>query len=188
MVNPRLKLTVKPIEIPSDVQVDLKGNSILVKGPLGEISREFPKNITISYADNTVYIKRDSDEKFSKAIEGTTRALISNFVEGVTKGFSKTLELSGIGFRANLEDKVLTLLVGFSHPIKFEAPVGVSFEVKENKIKVFGVDKQLVGDTAARIKKVRKPDPYKGKGIKYEGEIIKKKVGKTAKLGAGEKL
>ena len=174
----------KEIIIPQDVQVEL-GSKVIVKGPKGELSLKIPSKIVVEKTDDTLKISRKDEDKESKALHGLIRSLLANMVVGVTDGYKKTLELSGIGFRANLTGEKLTMSVGFSHPVEIQPPEGVVFSVSGNKITVSGISKELVGRVAAQIRKVRPPDAYKGKGIKYEGEILRLKPGKAAKAGVG---
>lgn len=171
----------KPIEIPSGVQVTIADDKITVKGPKGELVQALHPLITVKQEDNTVVvsIEKESDQK-SKAFWGLFRSLISNMVFGVTEGYSKQLEINGVGYRAVVSGQKLTLNVGYSHPVDFELPQGISGVVEKNVITLTGIDKQLIGETAANIRKVRKPEPYKGKGIKYVEEVIRRKVGKAA--------
>jgi large subunit ribosomal protein L6 len=172
----------EPIAIPDGVDVDLQGSRVTVTGPGGTLHQDVSPELTVRLDDGTVRVERPSDEREHRALHGLTRTLIANMVEGVTKGFEKRLEIQGVGYRAALRGSDLELQVGYSHPVEFSAPEGISFEVPApNRIVVKGIDKQLVGETAARIRKVRKPEPYKGKGIRYEGEYVRKKAGKAAK-------
>lgn len=172
----------KPIELPKGVQVTIDGSHVKVKGPKGELERTMHPNMSITQNNGIITVERPNDEKKNRALHGLTRALLQNMVTGVTSGFSRTLELVGVGYRAEMKGKVLELAVGYSHPVLVSAPEGVTFEVipKENKITVAGADKQLVGEAASRIRRVRPPEPYKGKGIKYSDEQIQRKAGKTA--------
>lgn len=174
----------KPIELPENVQVDI-GQKILVKGPLGELYFKIPKGIKIEQANKQLIVRVVSSDQQIKALHGLTRSLIANMVEGVSRGFQKSLELSGIGFRANLSGEKLVLTIGYSHPVEIEAPKGIKFSVSENKITVSGIEKELVGKVAAEIRSRRPPDAYKGKGIRYVGEIVKLKPGKAAKTTGG---
>jgi large subunit ribosomal protein L6 len=172
----------EPIAIPDGVSVELEGSRVTVTGPGGELHREVSPELKVTVDDGTVRVERPSDEREHKALHGLTRTLIANMVEGVTKGFEKRLEIQGVGYRAALRGSDLELQVGYSHTVEFPAPEGIGFEVPApNRIVVKGIDKQLVGETAANIRKVRKPEPYKGKGIRYEGEYVRKKAGKAAK-------
>lgn len=173
----------QPIAIPEGVTVTVSGDNVVtVKGPKGQLVKAMHKDINVEVNDKLVLVKRNSDEKQYKALHGLTRALINNMVIGVTSGFQKSLELVGVGYRAQLTGKKLVLNLGYSHPVEVEATEGITFEVPaSNKIVVKGLDKQLVGEVAANVRRWRKPEPYKGKGIKYEGEIIRRKEGKTGK-------
>lgn len=174
-----------PIKIPAGVSVEQSGQSLVISGPKGKLNIVVVPEIKVEIVGAEVTVKRKNDLKKVKALHGLTRNLINNMVLGVTNGWSKDLELVGVGFRAQINGSKLVLNVGYSHPVEIESPEGVSFEVLDNtKIKVSGFDKQLVGQIAANIKKVRVPDVYKGKGIRYQGEYIRKKVGKSAKVGA----
>ena len=175
----------QPIEIPSGVEVSVDGSRVTVKGPRGTLERTFHQEVTIVKDDGVVLVERPDDEAFHRALHGLTRTLIAIMVEGVTKGYEKRLEIVGVGYRAALKGDDLELAVGFSHPVAFARPEGIEFEVPApTRIVVRGNDKQQVGEIAATIRKVRKPEPYKGKGIRYEGEYVRKKAGKAAK-GAG---
>lgn len=170
----------QPISIPQGVEIEIEGNLVKVKGPKGELSRELHKDMIIEMSENQVMVKRPSDEKLHKSLHGLTRTLVSNMVEGVTKGFEKTLELVGVGYRAQKQGNKLVLSVGYSHPVEIEPKEGIEVEVPvPTKIIVKGSDKEAVGALAANIRKVREPEPYKGKGIKYEQERIRRKVGKA---------
>jgi len=172
----------KPIDVPSGVNVDLVNNAITVKGPKGTLSRVLHKEIQVSMQDNVIHVERPSDNKLHRSLHGTTRTVIQNMVSGVTEGFTKNLELVGVGYRANKAGDKVVLNVGYSHPVEFVPEQGIEFDVPaNNKIIVKGIDKELVGATAAKIRSVREPEPYKGKGIKYEGERIIRKEGKAGK-------
>lgn len=182
-----------PIVIPSGVIVEKKGRTVTVNGPKGNLSLEVNKRIDIEVGDDKILVKRKNDDKFVRALHGLTRSLIANMILGVTNGWSKDLELVGVGFRAQVNGNQqagsggakLVLNVGFSHAVEITAPDGINFEVSDNtKIKVLGIDKYLVGQVSANVKNVRVPDVYKGKGIRYKGEYIRKKVGKSGKIGA----
>jgi large subunit ribosomal protein L6 len=172
----------QPIEVPSGVTVEVAGATVNVSGPGGKLAQRISPDMKVTVNDGQVLVERPSDEREHRALHGLTRSLIANMVEGVTKGFEKRLEIQGVGYRAALQGKDLELQVGFSHPVAFPAPEGIEFEVPApNRIGIKGIDKQLVGETAARIRRIRKPEPYKGKGIRYEGEYVRKKAGKAAK-------
>jgi large subunit ribosomal protein L6 len=172
----------KPIEIPAGVTVTVNGNTVTVKGPKGELTRTFHPDITIKLEDNVLTVSRPSDEKEHRALHGTTRSLLANMIEGVSKGYEKGLELVGVGYRASKQGKKLVLNVGYSHPVEIEPEEGLEIEVpSQTKIIVKGADKQRVGELAANIRAVRAPEPYKGKGIRYEGEVVRRKEGKTGK-------
>ena len=172
-----------PVEIPSGVDVEIKGSHLQVKGPKGILQHTFPPVIDITSEDGVVRISPNSDEKFALAMHGTARSLINNMVIGVTQGYEKDLDIEGVGYRAELQGKNLVLNVGFSHSVTIEPPEGVSFEVGERnrEIKVKGYDKQAVGQISAEIRAVRPPEPYKGKGIRYRGEYVRRKAGKAGK-------
>nr|WP_144924481.1 50S ribosomal protein L6 [Paenibacillus bovis] len=172
----------KPIEIPAGVTVTQNGNTVTVKGPKGELTNSFNAEMAINIEDNLITVTRPSDAKEHRSLHGTTRSLISNMVEGVSKGFEKSLELVGVGYRAQKQGNKLVLNVGYSHPVEFEAEEGVEIEVPANtKIIVKGYNKEMVGALASNIRAVRPPEPYKGKGIRYEGENVRRKEGKTGK-------
>ena len=173
-----------PVVLPNGVDVEIKGSAVRVKGPKGELSHTFPASMVISQEDGVIQVNRPSDERTQRALHGMTRALIQNMVSGVSAGFEKILEVNGVGYRAELDGKNLVLYVGYSHPVRMEPPAGISFEVdqKIRQIKVKGFDKQEVGQVAADIRKIRPPEPYKGKGIKYLDEKIRRKAGKTGKV------
>ena len=173
-----------PVVVPAGVDVKIKGTHVRVKGPKGELQHTFPADMAISLEDGEVVVKRPSDERTHRAFHGMTRSLINNMVLGVSTGFSKVLEINGVGYRAELEGNNLILNVGFSHPVKVEPPEGIEFEVdaRTRQIVIKGYDKQVVGHVAADIRKVRPPEPYKGKGIKYLDERIRRKAGKAGKV------
>ncbi|MBD3108619.1 50S ribosomal protein L6 [Bacillus sp. AGMB 02131] len=173
----------KPIEIPSGVTVTIDANNnVIVKGPKGELSRTFNPEITITQEENVITLTRPSDSKEHRTIHGTTRAVLANMVEGVSKGFERGLELIGVGYRAQKQGTKLVLNVGYSHPVEIEPEAGIEIEVPSNtKIIVKGANKERVGALAANIRDVRPPEPYKGKGIRYEGEFVRRKEGKTGK-------
>ena len=172
-----------PVEIPNGVKVDVKGSDIHVKGPKGELQRTFSSLIGIALENNQLVITRKTDLPEERALHGTTRAVLANMVNGVSKGFEVVLEVDGVGYRAEMEGKNLSLHVGYSHPVKVEPPAGISFETdtKTRQIKVLGFDKELVGQIAANIRNVRPPEPYHGKGLHYLGEHIRRKAGKAGK-------
>jgi len=172
-----------PVDIPGGVKVEVKGSDIHVKGPKGELQRTFSSLIGIKMENNQLLITRSSDLPAERALHGTTRAMLANMVNGVSKGFEVVLEVDGVGYRAEMEGKNLALHVGYSHPVKVEPPAGISFETdaKTRQIKVLGFDKELVGQIAANIRKVRPPEPYHGKGLHYLGEHIRRKAGKAGK-------
>ncbi|BCA86769.1 50S ribosomal protein L6 [Enterococcus sp. MJM12] len=172
----------KIVELPAGVEVKQDGNNITVKGPKGELTRTFSADITMNVEGNVVTFTRPNDTKEMKTIHGTTRANFNNMVVGVSEGFQKALELIGVGYRAQLQGKKLVLNVGYSHPVEIEAPAGVEIEVPANtQVIVKGINKEVVGELAANIRGVRPPEPYKGKGIRYVGEFVRRKEGKTGK-------
>lgn len=173
----------KPISIPSGVNVDVaSGNVITIKGPKGELSYGAPESLGIELEDGTLIVSRPDDARENRSLHGLSRTLISNMVIGVTDGFRKNLEIQGVGYRAAMDGKDLVLNVGFSHPVRFQAPDGISYALDgQTKVSVMGIDKQAVGEEAARIRRVRPPEPYKGKGIRYEGEVVRRKAGKAGK-------
>ena len=171
----------RPIEIPSGVTVTIEPNRVAVVGPLGSLQQQVPGRITIEQGDGRVVVTRPTERGEDRALHGLTRTLVANMVEGVTKGFEKKLEIQGVGYRAALKGSDLELSVGYSHPVTIKPRTGITFEVPApTQIVVKGTDKQVVGQTAAEIRKVRPPEPYKGKGIRYEGEYVRRKVGKRA--------
>ncbi|MEX0622208.1 MAG: 50S ribosomal protein L6 [Candidatus Woykebacteria bacterium] len=178
------KIGKQPIKKPENIQIEL-GQRVMVKGPRGELSLKLPHLIEVEEKDGTLVVVRKNESKEAKSLHGLIRTLIFNLIKGVTEGFQKSLELSGIGFRANLVGDKLVLSVGYSHQVEIEPPAGITFAVTGNKITVSGIDKELVGRMAAEIRNVRRPDPYKGKGIRYEGEVIRLKPGKSVKAGVG---
>ena len=172
----------QPITIPSGVELDVAGSHVSVKGPRGSLERDVHPEMRVVVDDGAARVERPSDERFHRSLHGLTRTLVANMVEGVTNGYQKRLEIVGVGYRAALRGGDLELALGFSHTISFPAPEGIEFEVPApNRITVRGIDKQLVGQVAANIRKLRKPDPYKAKGVKYAGEVIRRKVGKAGK-------
>lgn len=174
-----------PITIPDGVTVTLTGNGVQVKGPKGELSRTIPEGIAVSQEDGVISVTREGEAREVKALHGLIRSLIANMVLGVTQGFEKSLEIHGVGYRAAKQGNDIELAVGFSHSVKKTAPSGIEFDVPTpTRITVRGIDKELVGQTAAEIRAIKKPEPYKAKGIRYEGEHVRRKGGKAAKAGA----
>jgi large subunit ribosomal protein L6 len=171
------------VDVPAGVQVNVQGSNIHIKGPKGELKRTFSSLISIALDKNQVVITRNSDTPEERALHGTTRAVIANMMHGVSTGFVTTLEIEGVGYRSEMDGKTLILHVGYSHPVRMEPPAGISFEVelKTRQIKVLGYDREVVGQTAAEIRRVRPPEPYHGKGIRYAGEKIRRKAGKAGK-------
>jgi large subunit ribosomal protein L6 len=176
----------QPIEIPNGVDVTVgEGNVVTVKGPRGELTQTMHANMTIVVDDGAIRVERPDDLGFNRGLHGLTRSLVANMVEGVTKGYEKKLEIIGVGYRAAMKGKDIEVQAGYSHPVLVTVPEGIEFEVPApTQIVVRGNDKQAVGEIAAKIRKIRKPEPYKGKGIRYEGEYVRKKAGKAAKTGA----
>ncbi len=174
----------KPILIPEDVEVKIEGQKVLVKGPKGELQIEIRPEIKVDVKDKQIFVTPQIETKQTKAFWGLTRALVSNMIDGVVKGYEKKLEIQGVGFRAALEGEDLVLQVGFSHPVEIKKQEGIKFLVEKNIIIVYGIDKQKVSQTAAVIRKVKPPEPYQGKGIRYMGEKVRRKVGKKAATAA----
>jgi large subunit ribosomal protein L6 len=171
----------QPIEIPDGVNVAVDPGRVTVNGPLGELTQMVPARILIEKEDGQLVVKRPTERGDDRALHGLTRSLVANMVEGVTNGFEKRLEIQGVGYRASLRGTALELNVGFSHPVVMDAPAGITFEVPtQNEIVIKGIDKQQVGEIAAEVRDVRPPEPYKGKGIRYRGEYVRRKVGKRA--------
>ena len=171
-----------PVPIPDKVNVTLDGLAVTVKGPKGELSRTLPDGVTVSQVDNTIVVAPSSDKRRSRERHGLCRTLVANMIEGVSNGYSKALEIVGVGSRAQVKGKTLVVSAGYSHPVEMEAPEGITFKVENNtKVIVSGIDKELVGNEAAKVRAIRPPEPYKGKGIKYEGERIMRKAGKSGK-------
>ena len=179
------RIGVKPITVPAGVEVTIaEGNLVTVKGPKGTLTKKFDAAISIKQEENTITVERPTNNKQHRSLHGLTRTLIDNMVIGVTNGFEKKLELVGVGYRAQKQGKKLVMNLGFSHPVEMEAPAGITIEVPApNKIVVSGADKEVVGAVAADIRKWRKPEPYKGKGIRYEGEVVRRKAGKAGAKG-----
>jgi large subunit ribosomal protein L6 len=177
-----------PISVPKGVEVNLSGTSITVKGPKGELARELHPNVTVERGDGEIRVKRSSDSPFDRSLHGLTRSLVNNMIRGVVNGFEKRLTLEGVGYRFQIQGKTLNLTLGYSHPIDFPLPEGITAEPgQKNEIVIKGIDKEKVGQVAADIRDLRPPEPYKGKGIRYSDEVIKKKPGKAAGAGAGTK-
>jgi large subunit ribosomal protein L6 len=171
----------KPISLPAGVMVSISPGRVMVNGPLGELSQTVPQRITVEHQDDELVVTRPTDRGPDRALHGLTRTLVANMVEGVTKGFEKRLEIQGVGYRAQLRGTDLELAVGYSHPVAYQAPAGISFDVPQPTVVIVkGIDKQRVGQVAAEIRSVRPPEPYKGKGIRYSGEYVRRKVGKRA--------
>ncbi|MDO5671458.1 MAG: 50S ribosomal protein L6 [Actinomycetaceae bacterium] len=171
-----------PVIIPAGVEVKAEGGQVLVKGPKGELSHTVPEPIEVSLEDGQLLVTRPDDERLSRSLHGLTRTLIYNMVVGVTEGYEKKLEVVGTGYRVAAKGSGLEFALGFSHPVTVDAPEGITFTVEgTNKVTVAGISKQLVGETAANIRKIRKPEPYKGKGVRYAGEVVRRKVGKAGK-------
>jgi len=171
-----------PVDMPSGVDVQVDGTHVTVKGSKGELSRQFNDRVSFSIEDGVITVVREDDTRESRALHGLSRALLANMVQGVSEGFSKVLEIQGVGYRASLKGSDIELLVGFSHPVDVKAPKGITFEVPEpTRVVVSGIDKEQVGQVAADIRKVRPPEPYKGKGIRYAGEYVRRKAGKAGK-------
>lgn len=174
-----------PIEVPDGVDITITSGKVTVKGPKGQLERALPDEITITNQDGVLTVERSNDVRETKALHGLYRSLVFNMVEGVTKGYERTLEIHGVGYRAQKQGNDLELSVGFSHPVKQTAPPGIEFDVPQpTRIIVKGIDKELVGQIAAEIRAIKKPEPYKAKGIRYEGEHVRRKSGKAAKAGA----
>jgi large subunit ribosomal protein L6 len=182
----------QPIPIPKGVDIQIEGNLVRIKGPKGELTHQLPDAIKLQRENGTLYVKRENDERFARSQHGLQRTLIANMVKGVSEGFEKTLEIVGVGYRAQMEGKTLVLQVGYSHPVRIEPFPGITLAVEQDPqtratlIQVRGIDKQLVGQQAANIRAVRPPDPYKGKGLRYRGEVVRLKPGKQ-QAGKGKK-
>ncbi|RDW21844.1 50S ribosomal protein L6 [Oceanobacillus arenosus] len=176
------RIGLKLIEIPQGVDINLNGTTITVKGPKGELTRNLHSDMKININDNILTVERPSDAKEHRALHGTTRSIINNMVEGVSKGFEKNLEMIGVGYRAQLQGKKLVVNAGYSNPVEIEPIEGIEIEVPKNtQLIIKGIDKELVGEVASNIRAIRPPEPYKGKGIRYVGEVVRRKEGKTAK-------
>jgi len=173
-----------PITVPSGVTVTLEGRSVTVTGPKGTLQRDLHPDMRVRQEDGTLHVERPSDAKFHRQLHGLTRTLVANMVEGVTNGYRKGLEITGVGYRAQKIGEKLQLSLGYSHPIEIEPPAGIAFDLENpTRLAVVGIDKELVGQIAARVRATRKPEPYKGKGVKYAGERIRRKAGKAGKIG-----
>jgi len=176
------RIGLRPIELPEGVEVKVEGSNVKVKGPKGELNQTISSSMEIKIEDNEIVVERQSEDKVTRSLHGTTRSLIANMVEGVTKGFQKELEIIGVGYRAQLQGKKLVVGAGYSHPVEIEQEENIEFEVPQNtQIIVKGIDKEQVGRIAANIRAIRSPEPYKGKGIRYKDEHVRRKEGKTAK-------
>jgi large subunit ribosomal protein L6 len=175
-----------PIPVPKGVRVDIKGSHVTVKGPRGELRRSFSPDMEIAIQDGQIVVTRPTDNRQHRALHGLTRALLANMMVGVTQGYRKDLEIQGIGYRAEMRGKNLVLYVGFSNPVEIAPPSGITFDIESRgkTIVIEGIDKELVGEIAARVRRVRLPEPYKGKGIRYVGEHVRQKAGKAGKVGA----
>jgi large subunit ribosomal protein L6 len=170
----------KPIEVPAGVTVEIDGQHIRVKGPKGELARSVHPELMLTREGNQILVGRPSEETRHKSLHGLTRTLVANMIEGVHKGYQKTLEIQGVGYKAELNKTGITMIVGYSHPVPYAAPEGISFAVEGNTIvRISGPNKELVGQVAAELRQIRKPEPYKGKGIRYQGERVRRKAGKT---------
>ncbi|GAB1537594.1 50S ribosomal protein L6 [Scytonema sp. NUACC21] len=174
----------RPITIPAKVQVSIDGAKVVVKGPKGELSRELPSQVTVSQEGETLQVNRRDDSRSSRQMHGLSRTLVANMVEGVSTGFQRRLEIQGVGYRAAVQGRNLVLNMGFSHQVQIAPPEGIQFAVENNtNVIISGYDKEVVGNIAAKIRDVRPPEPYKGKGIRYAGEVVRRKAGKTGKSG-----
>jgi large subunit ribosomal protein L6 len=173
-----------PIPVPNGVDVAIEGHRVTVKGPRGELSRELHPEIAVRQEDSRILVERPTEQKMHKQLHGLTRTLVANMVEGVTTGYRKGLEITGVGYRAQKVGDRLQLNLGYSHPVEIVPPKGISFEVENpTRLAVVGIDKELVGQVAARVRSTRKPEPYKGKGVRYAGEQVRRKAGKAGKIG-----
>jgi len=170
----------KPVTVPQGVTLDLKGSEVAVKGPKGELRRQLHPEMQLALANGIFTVTRPSEEQKHKALHGLTRTLVQNMIDGVSKGFTKTLEIQGVGYKAEAKPYGVNLVVGFSHPVKYQAPKGIKISVENNTVvKIEGADKEIVGQVAAELRAVRPPEPYKGKGVRYQGEQVRRKAGKT---------
>jgi large subunit ribosomal protein L6 len=176
---------LKPVAVPNNVTIDIAdGNVVTVKGPKGQLQSSFSPSLTLTKDDGVVTVSRPNNDREQRSLHGLTRTLLNNMVVGVTDGYTKNLEIQGVGYRAAMDGKTLVLTVGFSHPVRMTPPDGINYAVDGNvRLSVQGIDKQAVGEEAARIRRVRPPEPYKGKGIRYAGEVVRRKAGKTGKAG-----
>jgi large subunit ribosomal protein L6 len=173
-----------PVTVPDGVKVAIDGRSIIVDGPRGTLHRELHPDMVVAAADGTIVVRRPSEAKMHKQLHGLTRTLVANMVIGVSSGYRKALEITGVGYRAQKVGDKLQLNVGYSHPIEIDPPEGISFELENpTHLAVIGIDKELVGEIAARVRATRKPEPYKGKGVRYAGEVVRRKAGKAGKIG-----
>lgn len=174
-----------PIQLPKGVDVTISGRTLKVKGPKGELTRTLHAAVDVTREDGTILVKRKDDSQLARAVHGLSRTLVANMVKGVTEGYAKDLEISGTGYRAQVAGKKLQLALGFSHPVEIDPPQGITFATETpQKVRVSGIDKEVVGEVAAKIRGLRVPDPYKAKGVKYAGEVIRRKAGKAGKVGA----
>ena len=181
------RIGLKAITLPDKVQVDVQGNRVTVTGPKGELARSFHPDMDIVLKDGVLRVQRPTEHRTHKALHGLTRSLLANMVTGVSEGYTKTLEIVGTGYRAEMQGEKLVLHLGYSHPIEFEAPEDISFEIPRGgrSVTVQGIDKEMVGEIAARIRRQRPPEPYKGKGVRYQGEHVRRKAGKAGRVGQG---
>lgn len=179
------RIGLKPIPVPHTVQVDIRGQHVVVTGPRGELSRAFHPDMEIVFEEGSLRVHRPTDHRAHRSLHGLTRSLLANMVTGVSEGYSKTLEIVGTGYRVEQKGDGVVLYLGYSHPIDFPAPEGIVFEVPRGgrSLTVSGIDKELVGEVAARIRRQRPPEPYKGKGVRYDGERVRRKAGKSGKIG-----
>ncbi|HLZ69924.1 MAG TPA: 50S ribosomal protein L6 [Dehalococcoidia bacterium] len=178
----------QPIPVASGVTVQVQGNHVTVKGPKGQLQRDLPEEIGVEQKDGSILVTRPDDQPRHRALHGLSRTLVANMVTGVSTGFTKVLEIQGVGYRVAQQGQVITLALGFSHPVEITPPQGISFGIEgNNRIRVEGIDKELVGQVAANIRAIRKPEPYKGKGIRYQGENVRRKAGKAGKGKGGKK-